>query len=1386
MVSYGDLANRGSSSNSSQPLNYSPALNYTPVPEEEKTQPKTKPRTLNVQAPMSSSSSTNIRDIFIPPTNEPKNYSPALNYTPVPKDMPSIREPPKVNEVRNFSPVPDRDLNYTPVNPNQRSYLDMAQDISNQQSQEINFTPVPTRDINQSREPETSSIFDIGRNLAPTQIKRQTQSTYTPPQSRSSLSSLQQRGSGQADPAASFFSSGRKNLMSYSAGGPVITPPPNVDGNTYVNGERATPEVDMNILNLDLSNLNQPPVMDPDKAMRYQGTITDDPNIMEFNIGQTDNANLISVNGNEMYTGLGEKFDEIGTTSEASNIIGNENIVSQEYYDEKIAPNINQDAPQFDLLNGEELSDDDMRYILSPEYSVQQQYQTYRPISDNEKRTLAKDSYKDEIDTEQDKVVDTYLGEDAASKMRDKYNTYTSSLPAQFEAADNVIEDNTSSWYDKVDTFVGGILPGGYNKNEVKQASSTLNTPVMSYGEFALKEIATDNPRAAAELSTQRVTVSDEFVDKTIGELNIDGVDLQTSPDTKLYELSTKTREREALIDGVSDIQSKSAAGLYLSGDYYTSLVPDANGNMVNRDKIEFDASVLANKDLFYGKLDNDLTDRQKKAAIRAGLTDDDDRASMYTNVVQTEKQDSGYYKVDQFLGGALPGGLDASAYNDEGKTGDTILSLQRDTVTVNQDVKNVLGEDQLVFTDSQAYNDFTNSELYNTNELNRKRFTENQKLLEETNPQLLQTFEDKKNRYSQYDGSFRDSVYDKIQRASSGEQVSFNDNEQVFINLQNDLYNTQNQLLEVSPEFISSANDYATTNTALQSELDNYISSGFVKQTNTLDSSGVDTTNYNLVTQGEIDQKLIISKALTAGIYEGGEEDRASTQAKIIGEVASLPADFVIGFGAGKILSSGSRTFRLGDKVLDGAKLTRAGDVIDKSGNIVKGATVSFQPSKAGKFANKVLTSKPVRLASEGWTGEVHDIGAAGIDQFNEIRYDLKEGNYGQAAGHMLYGYAKEKVGDKLTGRGLRAGLPTTNANVNADFLLGGYGQNNAVSIGRIYEFEDSTKPFRLTQPNTWSMKGFSDTTGIDFGKPETRIDTRLFRSDNINPGDVNFKGQKFSNLKNVQPEDYGFDASTGKVVDGVAFKNMPEANNNWRNTIVANNPGLRSDTDFGQQFNVKDPKIDKVDRGDRIDGRNDLSFDTTRSTTFKIDKLDKVDKVDRVDRMDKVDKTGKTDKLDKLDRLDKIDKVDKIDRIDKIDRLDRMDRLDKLDRLDRIDKVDKLDKLDRLDRVDKFDKLEIYPFPPYGRTQLPLGRRPNNNGGVKSWVVTNKIADFAGDFFNKQKTTPQVDKGYAAAQGAVDRMFGANIASGRGFRNNFGNVLNNKPSKRKNKIDI
>ncbi len=303
----------------------------------------------------------------------------------------------------------------------------------------------------------------------------------------------------------------------------------------------------------------------------------------------------------------------------------------------------------------------------------------------------------------------------------------------------------------------------------------------------------------------------------------------------------------------------------------------------------------------------------------------------------------------------------------------------------------------------------------------------------------------------------------------------------------------TQSEVENVVPGFFETQSDYVESNNKIKTQTDDLFTSGVLTETPLWGDNTGKVNKYNIQTQSDIDEASITGTALTLGFWDGGEGDRASLKARVIGEGINLATTFGTGFVVGKALSSGKKIVTVGGKVVKGAKILSNGKVVNSAGKALKGAKVVFQPTRIGKLSNKILTSKPVRLASEGWTGEVHDIAAGGLDQFTEIRDDIKDGNYGQAAGHMAYGYAKEKVGDKLTGAGAQAGFtktisPSGIKSIDTDAILRSHGSSidsnggGDARIARLWEIAPKSN-FEMTKPKTWTLEGWSKTTGIDFG---------------------------------------------------------------------------------------------------------------------------------------------------------------------------------------------------------------------------------------------------------------------------------------------------------------
>jgi len=98
------------------------------------------------------------------------------------------------------------------------------------------------------------------------------------------------------------------------------------------------------------------------------------------------------------------------------------------------------------------------------------------------------------------------------------------------------------------------------------------------------------------------------------------------------------------------------------------------------------------------------------------------------------------------------------------------------------------------------------------------------------------------------------------------------------------------------------------------------------------------------------------------------------------------------------------------------------------------------------------------------------------------------------------------------------------------------------------------------------------------------------------------------------------------------------------------------------------------------------------------------------------------------------------------------------------------------------------MLPTLPYPRSKL--GRDfgfPKAGPGISSWIVGNKVRDYAGEFFGSQraKKLQQVQPdAYQNAQNAVDRMFGKDITSGNQFKGNFGQPLQNQASPNLNTV--
>lgn len=92
--------------------------------------------------------------------------------------------------------------------------------------------------------------------------------------------------------------------------------------------------------------------------------------------------------------------------------------------------------------------------------------------------------------------------------------------------------------------------------------------------------------------------------------------------------------------------------------------------------------------------------------------------------------------------------------------------------------------------------------------------------------------------------------------------------------------------------------------------------------------------------------------------------------------------------------------------------------------------------------------------------------------------------------------------------------------------------------------------------------------------------------------------------------------------------------------------------------------------------------------------------------------------------------------------------------------------------------------PFVPQspGRITMGYGYGPMQGyqqlrGGIRE----NVIQDYAQRFFQKGQQTPIIDTGYQKAQKSVDKLFGADITSGKNFRKMFGDPIPQKKSRKR-----
>ena len=555
------------------------------------------------------------------------------------------------------------------------------------------------------------------------------------------------------------------------------------------------------------------------------------------------------------------------------------------------------------------------------------------------------------------------------------------------------------------------------------------------------------------------------------------------------------------------------------------------------------------------------MTKEQQKEALRDALVGQE-YASLET-IDMTDKSNK-YAQIDKnIFGGALPKGMDASQYNIYGeKQGDEILVLSPSKVIKRK-------QDTITYsiTDNEKYDKFiTSDDVKNLPSL-KLNYEKDKKLVDIS---LLENYNKQLSNLPENYNTSLDIIKNKV---VSGESLT--SNEEILLFDINEIADAQNKISIQSPTFFNTRDTFYDVSEDVSNKQQQLLDTGVLTKFTTTGWAEGDS-RFNIVTQRDIDTKYITAEALSFGIYDAGEEDRASTRAKVTGEVITLAENVLLGAGVGYLLKGSKSVVTVGGKVVKGAKILPTGKVIDKAGKVLYTAKIVKVPTKVASYTQKVITSKPVRYASEGWTGEIHDIVSAGIGQYTEIKQNIKEKDYVGLAGNIAWGYTKEKIGDKLTGIGLRSQLSSSNG-VDSSQILQRFGRSDIkkgdVNIGRIFEF-DKTPDFKFADADTWSAKSFSKMTGIDFGRPDIKVEPDLFRFKDSTGQDVDFSQyKKFSSLKNVKPEDYGFDAVTGNI-KGQSFKNIPEPDGDWIHSQMTKMYGtkyeFRTDLDsaFVQKF--------------------------------------------------------------------------------------------------------------------------------------------------------------------------------------------------------------------------
>lgn len=181
------------------------------------------------------------------------------------------------------------------------------------------------------------------------------------------------------------------------------------------------------------------------------------------------------------------------------------------------------------------------------------------------------------------------------------------------------------------------------------------------------------------------------------------------------------------------------------------------------------------------------------------------------------------------------------------------------------------------------------------------------------------------------------------------------------------------------------------------------------------------------------------------------------------------------------------------------------------KYSRTVKGLAKVGEKGAAG--TRGVLTSKPVRYASEGYTGEAVDLTQAYLAQSPQITSAIKQGDYKEAGARLAAGYGIEKIQDYSVGRGFRKGIPQKQARAPKEPDVETFiSETGSPKTGRLFE----TKPEKPT-----AREKLEKYTTIDLKMPDTRVEPEVLKGTKFEgkPYGVELKPPKTKGVKAERP---------------------------------------------------------------------------------------------------------------------------------------------------------------------------------------------------------------------------------------------------------------------------